>query len=415
MIEQLKDWFKPPTFEDAVTNQVAGMLNILLLTFAALILAFAAIAFFGQTVNLPGVWLLVIGYSFFLIGLWFIMRRGHIQLISNIIVLSAFVIVGLVVYLIGTIRAPVASAFIIVVILAALLSSRRTTFLITVASILFLFLLLQAETRGWLAATAVSPPASLSQWFSHSALLVTTLLLLLMARQTIAVNLSRNLYQARELAASNRELENLQASLEKQISERTLNAEQAREEAEVMRQAMEEQVWLSTGQALLSDKMGGEQEPVVLANNIIHLLCHYLAASIGALFMLENDTLVLAGRYAYPPDSDRPDRFPLGQSLVGQAALEKRPLIFENLPKRYFNIVSGLGETHPRHLAIIPFLYADQVIGVIELGTWEPLPSLSIQFLERAMPGVAIALHTARSRLHIEELLAQTHHEQADF
>ena len=407
MREQIINWIKLPPFEDEVTNQVAGMLNVLLLTFAALILTFSAIAFFIQSITLPGVRLLITAYSLFLIALWFTMRRGHIQLVSNSVILSAFVIVGLVVYTIGTIRAPVASAFIIVVILAALLSSRRTTFLITVMSILFLFLLLQAETRGWLAATAVSPPATISQWISHCALLATTLLLLLMARQTIAVNLNRNLYQASELAASNRELENLHASLEKQISERTLNAEQAREEAEVMRQAMEEQVWLSTGQALLSDKIGGEQEPNVLANNIIHLLCHYLAASVGALFLLENDTLILAGRYAYPPDSDRPNRFPLGQSLVGQAALEKRLLIFEHLPRRYFNVVSGLGETHPRHLAIIPCLYIDQVIGVIELGTWEPLSPLYIQFLERAMPAVAIALHTARSRVHIEELLAQ--------
>ena len=135
-----------------------------------------------------------------------------------------------------------------------------------------------------------------------------------------------------ELRAVNLELQAMQATLEQRVTERTQNAvsagqaaEHARQLAEIARQAMEEQVWISNGQVKLNQAIHGEQDLPTLAENITRLLCQYLDAQVGALYLRQEDWLELAGGYAYTPGESAAQRFEIGEGLVGEAAAQKRP------------------------------------------------------------------------------------------
>jgi CheY-like chemotaxis protein len=182
---------------------------------------------------------------------------------------------------------------------------------------------------------------------------------------------------------------------------------QAKEEAETANKSLAAQVWQTTGQAQLNDKMRGEQDVPVLANNIIQQLCHYLQAQVGGLYLVEDQTLNLAGRYAYT-NKNPVTRFKFGEGLVGQAALEQRPVILTDVPAEYITVTSGLGETLPQHIIVTPFMYNDEVVGVIELATLSQFSQAHLDFIQTAQANIAIAFHTAQARARINELLAET-------
>lgn len=184
-------------------------------------------------------------------------------------------------------------------------------------------------------------------------------------------------------------------------------AEQARREITAANETLKAQIWQTTGQAQLNEKMQGEQDLSTLADNIIEQLCQYLQAQIGALYIAEDHCLNLMGSYAFA--SKNPARqIKFGEGQVGQAALKKCPLLLSNLPNDYITISSGLGETAPRHIMILPFSYNGQVVGIIELGSLAEFSEAQMSFVQTALNSMAIAFYTAQTRARVNELLAET-------
>lgn len=208
-----------------------------------------------------------------------------------------------------------------------------------------------------------------------------------------------------ELQAVNRELAAVQATLEQRIVERTRNAEMAREETEAANRTLAAQMWLVTGQAQLGNVLREEQALVPLADHMIRQVCRYLAVPVGALYLYEEGVLRLVGRYAYAPLPGHPERFRLGEGLVGQAAQEQRLILMPDIPTAQFAVASGLGETPPRHLLVAPFLYAGQVSGVLELGALAAFTPAQVQFVEQSLEAIAVAFNTAQNRVRISALL----------
>ena len=98
----------------------------------------------------------------------------------------------------------------------------------------------------------------------------------------------------------------------------------------------------------------------------------------------------------------------MGESLVGACAAEKRTVHLTRLPDDYLRILSGLGETSPRSLLIIPLIFEDEVLGVIELGTLDEFYENLIHFAESASTNIASTLSLAQNNIRNSELLEQT-------
>src|SRR5687767_15285480 len=80
-------------------------------------------------------------------------------------------------------------------------------------------------------------------------------------------------------------------------------------------------------------------------------------------------SLRLIASYAYKERKHVGNRFGIGEGLVGQAALEKKPILLTNVPDDYIRITSGLGEAPPRNILVLPVLFEGQVKAVIELAS----------------------------------------------
>ncbi|MFF7840547.1 HAMP domain-containing protein [Streptomyces ossamyceticus] len=176
--------------------------------------------------------------------------------------------------------------------------------------------------------------------------------------------------------------------------------------------ANQEQDWLKTNLARISGLMQGHRELPVVAELIMDELSPLVSAQYGAFYLAEDTErgpeLRLVGSYGYPDDTDRPDRIPVGRSLVGQAARNRRPISVEELPPGYVTISSGLGQAVPSALVVLPIVVEDQVLGVIELGSVTRFTQIHQDFLAQLMPTIGVNLNTIVANARTDELLDES-------
>ena len=134
-----------------------------------------------------------------------------------------------------------------------------------------------------------------------------------------------------------------------------------------------EQDWLKTNLAKFSRMMQGQKD-LEAVSRLIMSRAH--AARVGATTARSSSwtttasaVLKLIASYAYKERKHVGNRFHLGEGLVGQAALEKKPILLKNVPDDYIQITSGLGEAPPRNILVLPILFEGEVKAVIELAS----------------------------------------------
>lgn len=170
----------------------------------------------------------------------------------------------------------------------------------------------------------------------------------------------------------------------------------------------ETRTWLLTGSGELNDKMRGEKDVHELAQDIISQLTTYMQAQVGAIYLAENGHLNLTGSYAFHRRRGNSNKIETGEGLVGQAALEKKPIIFNNVPDDYIKINSGLGQTSPKNILVYPFVFENAVKGVIEIGTVQEVSELQLQLLQVVSDNMGIAFNSSESRMKLKELLEES-------
>ena len=173
------------------------------------------------------------------------------------------------------------------------------------------------------------------------------------------------------------------------------------------------QDWLKSGQSQLSETISGEQSLVHLAENIINFLTPYLEAQIGAFYLFEqgeekDPQLRMIASHAYVWRNSAEHTFKLGDGLVGQAGFERKTFVVTHAPENYVAVRSGLGGAPPREILVAPFLYENELKGVVELASFEMFNELQLEFLNQVLPVIAIAVNTAESRGTMQQLLEQS-------
>jgi len=170
--------------------------------------------------------------------------------------------------------------------------------------------------------------------------------------------------------------------------------------------------WLKAAQVGLSEELRGELDPRVVAERALRFLATRLNALAGALYAHEsNGELRLAAAYAtggkVVAEATLPT-FAEGEGLVGQALLSGELSIVEDLPADYLRIRSGLGESAPRQLLLLPLVHFGRRAGVIELALLKPCTEAERELLLTVRATLVIALMGARAGAAQTALLQET-------
>jgi CheY-like chemotaxis protein/signal transduction histidine kinase/HAMP domain-containing protein len=173
-----------------------------------------------------------------------------------------------------------------------------------------------------------------------------------------------------------------------------------------------EQDWLKTNLAKFSRMMQGQKDLEAVSKLIMSELTPLVSAHHGAFYIMEEDNntpvLKLIASYAYKERKHIGNRFYLGEGLVGQAALEKKPILLTNVPDDYIRISSGLGEAPPRNVLVLPVLFEGEVKAVIELASFLPFSQIHQLFLDQFAESVGVVINMIAANMRTAELLEQS-------
>ncbi|MDF5752051.1 HAMP domain-containing protein [Spongiactinospora sp. TRM90649] len=172
--------------------------------------------------------------------------------------------------------------------------------------------------------------------------------------------------------------------------------------------ASEEQGWLKSNLARMSGLMQGHRDLATVAELVMNELAPLVSAQFGAFFLAEDGELQLISAYGYPVASQRPDRFGIGEGLVGQAARTRRTIALDDVPSGYVTISSGLGRTDPSSLIVMPVVVEEQVLGVIELASVHEFTPVHRAFLDQLLETIGVNLNTIVANARTDELLAES-------
>ncbi|HXN42460.1 MAG TPA: response regulator, partial [Myxococcaceae bacterium] len=173
-----------------------------------------------------------------------------------------------------------------------------------------------------------------------------------------------------------------------------------------------EQDWLKTNLAKFSGMMQGQKNLGAVSRLIMSELTPLVGAQHGAFFMMEKEdgeaTLKLVSTYAYRERKSISNRFHLGESLVGQCALEKKAILLTKVPADYIQVSSGLGEATPLNIIVLPVIFEGEVKGVIELASFYPFSAIHQLFLDQVTESIGVVLNMISANMRTEQLLLQS-------
>jgi CheY-like chemotaxis protein/HAMP domain-containing protein len=173
-----------------------------------------------------------------------------------------------------------------------------------------------------------------------------------------------------------------------------------------------EQDWLKTNLAKFSRMMQGQKDLEAVSRLIMSELTPLVSANFGAFYIMDSDenapVLKLIASYAYKERKHVANRFHLGEGLVGQSALEKKPILLTSVPDDYIRITSGLGEAAPRNILVLPILFEGEVKAVVELASFLPFSQIHQIFLDQLAESVGVVLNMISANMRTSELLEQS-------
>jgi CheY-like chemotaxis protein/signal transduction histidine kinase/CHASE3 domain sensor protein len=172
--------------------------------------------------------------------------------------------------------------------------------------------------------------------------------------------------------------------------------------------ARRRQEWLQSGQVGLAAAVMGDQHVGELGNGILEFLAKYLGAVAGAIFVRNGDVYRRTSAYGVPEHAAMPEQFKLREGLLGQAAAEKRIMVFDEIPQGYLAYGSALAQGTPNHLMIAPAANDGHVNTVVELGFLGAVDENVLALLEQASEPIAIAVRSANYRSELQNFLEET-------
>lgn len=170
---------------------------------------------------------------------------------------------------------------------------------------------------------------------------------------------------------------------------------------------LKNEFWINDIRNSLNEQLAGNVSVKELTQKVINFLSRSLDSGNGTFYIFDNEEnkLILNSSFAFTERDRLSNVYEFGEGLVGQVALERKPILLTNVRKSDAVICTGTISTAPLNIYAFPLVYNDELYGVIELSSFEIFNDLKKQFLDMASNIVAISLYSAIQNEKIKQLL----------
>ncbi|MFC7678512.1 response regulator [Paenibacillus sp. GCM10028914] len=176
--------------------------------------------------------------------------------------------------------------------------------------------------------------------------------------------------------------------------------------------AQRDQSWINSNLARVTEMLEGIESLEEVGQRFISEFTPVLGAQYGALYIREADKnpnkLDVRGAYAFEGGEKPRASFTIGEGLVGQVALDKKSIALNSPPDDYMKVQSGFGSSKPKAVMIYPILFEDELLGVLEMASFEEFTSLQQQLLSQLTLSLGTILNSIMGRMRVEELLRES-------
>lgn len=172
--------------------------------------------------------------------------------------------------------------------------------------------------------------------------------------------------------------------------------------------------WKSDGIAQFAEILRSERENVLeLSFKIIQKLVSYLKIEMGTLFLTsdkegEEQVLETLAAYAYDRRKYIKKTFKFGEGLPGTCALEKEKIYIDEVPEEYSDVISGVGQTKPRYILLVPLKIEEEIFGILELASFRELQDFELEFVDEIAESIASTLAGVKTNEKTAALLKQS-------
>jgi CHASE3 domain sensor protein len=171
--------------------------------------------------------------------------------------------------------------------------------------------------------------------------------------------------------------------------------------------------WISEGLAKFSDVIRQNHNIQELSYDVLVYLTKYMNAQQGCLFIVQEDLedghsyLEMTACYAFNRKKHLTKRLEIGSGIIGQVFLEGTPAVLTDVPNGYTEITSGLGDSTPTCLLVVPMKYNEKVEAVIELAGFEKFEKYQVEFMEKVGEITASTLGSVKNTEKMQHLVNQ--------
>ncbi|SEU25395.1 response regulator [Paenibacillus sp. NFR01] len=200
-------------------------------------------------------------------------------------------------------------------------------------------------------------------------------------------------------------------SIAKVFQDLAEDLEQKQQLEKAYTQAQSDQAWLNASVARVTELLRGVKSLEQVSQTFMSEFTPLLGAQYGAIYLTDAkhpNRLNAAAFYAGVEDVAPKEGFDVGQGLIGQAALDRKPIKLEEAPAGYLSVASGFGEAKPGHISIYPLLFEDDLLGVVEFASFTPFSALQSELLHQLSANLGVVLNNINRRLTVEELLRES-------
>jgi CheY-like chemotaxis protein/HAMP domain-containing protein len=173
-----------------------------------------------------------------------------------------------------------------------------------------------------------------------------------------------------------------------------------------------QQDWLKTNLARFTRLLQGQRDLHTVTALILSELAPLVTAHHGVFYMMDSKVddgrLRMVASYGYRSNRKLPTSFLPGEGLVGQCALEKQRIWLTDVPRDYIVVSSGLGAAPPTNIVVLPILFEQQIMAVIEIASLDRFTETHLSFLDQLMESIGVVLNTIEANSRTESLLTQS-------
>jgi CheY-like chemotaxis protein/CHASE3 domain sensor protein len=177
----------------------------------------------------------------------------------------------------------------------------------------------------------------------------------------------------------------------------------------------EQQYWLKNQFARITGLSQGVISLEKMVSMLISEIAKLVEAGQGVFYVKDTDdksklygNYVLLGSYAFTERKNLSNSYRVGEGLIGQAVLEKKSILLTNVPSDYIHIQSGLGESKPLTILVLPIIFEEEVIAVIELASFQMFTKVQQDLLDQIVGALGVIIDSVTSRHRTEQLLNES-------